>query len=184
MKFIHNDLITGKIITASSEASGFSLSNVSDIRLVKKWRSTSDTGEWVKIDMGAIVNVDAVAIAGHNLTSGSTVKIQGNATDVWTSPSVDITIAYRSDIMYYIWSSAENYRWWRFIFIDASNPDTYLEVGRLIACIHYELDEFPDSNLKENIHDDSLIQYSVSRQLYADIRQKYKTYSIGMDTLK
>lgn len=184
MKLIHNDLITGKTITASSEASGYPATAVEDIRASRRWRSTGDTSEWVKIDMGSAVNVKGAAIIGHNLTSGATIKVQANSSDSWTSPPVDVTITYKAGVMWYFWSSNQNYRWWRFTFADASNPDTYIAIGRLMLSVVYELPEFPDRDLAEEIVDPSALAFSVSQQLYADIRTKYRIYSIGLGTLK
>lgn len=183
MKFIHNDLVAGKTLTASSEESGYGVANIEDIRLSRAWRATGDTSEWVKVDMGAAVNVQGVAILGHNLTSGATIHIQANATDVWTGPTVDVTLTWKEGVIWYFWPSSQSYRWWRITIADASNPDAYVEIGRWMLSLTYELDEFPDADLVERIIDPSVVNYSVSQQLYADIRTKYRIYSIGMGTI-
>ena len=101
MKFIYNDLIQAKTISASSTVVGFEAINISDIRLSKKWRSTGTAIEWIKIDMGVAVNINSLAILSHNFTAAATVRIQAHATDAWGAPTVDVLLTYKSNIMYY-----------------------------------------------------------------------------------
>lgn len=131
IQLCHSNLVDSATITASSEVASLPAANVAQAWRSKPWRSTGDSSEWIKFDFGSAQAVRAFALVGHNFTSGATVKIQANATDVWTSPSIDVTLTYHADNLVYLWSSDQSYRYWRISIEDGSNPDGYVEIGRV-----------------------------------------------------
>ena len=133
MRIIWDNEFDKYTITASSEASGYPASNLQDISRKKTTRTTDVASEWWKIGNGTTkISISSIAIAEHNFTSGVTVKLQGNDTDVWTSPAKEEVITYDADIMVKFFTEAEYY-YWRLLVEDASNPDGYIEIGRLEA---------------------------------------------------
>lgn len=46
----------------------------------------------VVADFGATVRIDGMALPNHNLPPGTTIKMELNATNVWTSPTVSVPI--------------------------------------------------------------------------------------------
>ena len=98
--------------------------------------------EWIKFDLGSALPIQFVALVGHNLTSAAVVHIQAHATDAWSAPTIDVTLAYNADILLYYWAANQSYRWWRFTFADAANPDGYIEVGHILIGDVWE----PDRN--------------------------------------
>lgn len=131
INFCYSNRVDSATITASSEVASLPASNVAQLWRSKPWRSTGCASEWIKFDFGAAAAVRALALVGHNFTSGATLKIQANATDVWTAPSIDVTLTYHADNVVYLWSSDQSYRYWRITIVDASNPDGFIEVGRV-----------------------------------------------------
>jgi hypothetical protein len=129
--FAYSNRVDTATITASSEVASLPASNVAQLWKSKVWRTTGYASEWIKFNFGAAAAVRALALVGHNFTSGATVKIQANATDVWTSPSIDVTLAYNAANLVYLWSSDQSFQYWRITIVDASNPAGYLEVGRV-----------------------------------------------------
>ncbi len=167
MRLLHTNLFDLATLIASSENTLYPVENLQHIHLVTKWRSTADTGQTIVCDMGSAVTITTVAITAHNFISGAVVKIQGNATDSWGAPSVDETITYSAGIMTKFFTGG-SYRYWRFTFEDASNPDEYIEIGRLYLGTYYQVDKtFSKDFTEEKINTDN-ISFSKSGQVYGD----------------
>ena len=133
MRIIWNNEFDKYTITANSEESGYPASNLQDISRKKVTRSTGVSSEWWKIGDGVTkIKLSSIGIAEHNFTSGSTVKLQGNDIDVWTSPSKEETLTYTAAIITKFFTEGEYY-YWRLVVQDSSNPDGYIEIGRISA---------------------------------------------------
>lgn len=87
-------------VTASAGDAGYPAANLVDQDPAKPAKLTTTSGNWVfNLPVGSR-RVDVVALIHHNLTAGLEVRIQGNTTDSWSSPSFNqlITIpAYHED---------------------------------------------------------------------------------------
>jgi hypothetical protein len=166
-------------LTTNSENPNYPVENIRDYQLTKKYWSTGDSDEWIKIDAGVGLSITAsmAFIAGHNISSGATViKIQGNATDVWTSPTVNESFTYAVGVMWKAFSS-QTLRFWRFQFADAANPDTVIKIGRAaLAGSYVDLTNWAQSEFTRRIVDTSTIEKSVTGQNYGDERITYLEY--------
>lgn len=94
-----DNVIADATITPSTEATGYEVENLYDGNPAKPWKATATTGNIV-FNFGSAQNIDLVALIHHNLTAGLEVRIQGNASDSWGSPTLNqaITIpAYDED---------------------------------------------------------------------------------------
>lgn len=180
MKLIHTDLLKTGTLTTLGSLAGYDISNLLDIRLSRPWRTDDIASTWFKVDLGSAKDVDAIALIAHNLTSGATIHLQGNATDAWGAPSVDEVVTWRSGVIYLFLNSAETYQWWRVTIADAGNSDGYLEIGRAMLCEHFDLPEFPSTDFKDAPEDETQRSFSVTGQLYANVGIKYRKYSIGL----
>lgn len=115
---------TASVITPSTEATGYEVENLYDGNPAKPWKMTATTGN-VVFDFGAATNIDLVAIIHHNLTAALEVRIQGNATDSWGSPTLNQTItipAYDADdfpVNPWVDLSAlsNSFRYWRLVVV-------------------------------------------------------------------
>lgn len=166
-------------IIANSEATGYPATNIQDVSLAKVTRSTGDASETWKIDAGAgnTITATCAAIAGHNITSGATtIKIQGNATDAWDSPTVDEAITHDAAIMTEFFNT-QSLRFWRFIVEDASNPDTYISIGRLFLGAYINQANVISKDYPEEFIDTSFIDHTVKGQVYGDEGIIYKLYN-------
>lgn len=86
-------------ITASAADAEYPAAYLVDLNPAKPGKLTTTTGSWV-FAFASARRVDVVALIHHNLTAGLEVRIQGNATDAWGSPTFNqqITIpAYHED---------------------------------------------------------------------------------------
>lgn len=191
MRIQYDNLLDDASLTASSTATGYSADYLKDIHLSAKWRSTGDTSENIVVDLGSAMSVDSIAILGHNLTSGATLKIQGNDTDAWGAPSVDETITASADDIVHFFTSA-SHRYWRFTFADASNPDGYIEAGRLFVGGYTEVTKAMAKSFPEQYIDTSEQYFSESGQVFGVSGYRYRVYNFSfpylsrtmVDTLK
>ena len=185
MKLAYINGIDNLTLTASSEASGFDVENVQQEHLSKRWRATGDTSEDVVIAATAL-NPDVAFLAGHNLSDSAVVKIQGNDTDSWGAPAVDITMS-KSDGVYYALTGFSSRDFWRFLITDPTNPDGFIEVGRMWAGAAVFV-RGPSISFSDDLIDTSVTDISLSGQPYGDKRYSFRalqtTYPLWTDTEK
>jgi hypothetical protein len=180
MRFFYSNEIDNEsyTLTANTENASYPVENVQTYQLSKKYWSTGDSDEWVKVDAGAANTITATMayIAGHNLSSGATViKIQGNATDAWGAPTVDQSFTYAAGAMWKTFST-QSLRYWRYQFADAANPDTVLKLGRLGLGTYIDLTNWADTGFTRRIVDTSTVEKSVTGQDYGDERITFLEY--------
>jgi len=160
--------------SASSAESDFPLANIVNRWHTRHWRSTDDTAEWVKIDLSEAKDVQALVMKYHNLTGSATVKLQGNATDSWGSPSVDATVTVTTETIVHFLSSVESYRWWRVSLVDASNPDTYIRIGRLFLGTYFSPEYNFTNDYRYTMRDPSVKAYSSGGQVSVNQKAHYR----------
>ena len=85
--------------------------------------------EWLKADLGSALSVAVGIVVNHNLGTSGTIRLQGNATDVWTSPTVDQVLSGDAAIRI-AFISEQSLRYWRLVIDDvATNTAGYSEIG-------------------------------------------------------
>ena len=89
------DSATITLTTGTADAT-YPIANLTDGNIAKPHKVAETSATW-KLDFGAAQRVDLVALGPHNFDAGLQVKIQGNATDAWGSPTVDTTITIPAD---------------------------------------------------------------------------------------
>lgn len=120
-RILDYNILRSATLTASSSDERFPLVNVYSRRRVKQAYFTGFGSEWIKIYSSGM-SFDSLVIDSHNLTASATVKLQANATDVWTAPSVDITLTY-ADAISYFFSAVQSYDYVRITFEDPTNTE-------------------------------------------------------------
>ena len=183
IKFLYNNLwdASGTVLTSSSEAAGFPDTRTQHRWKTRCWRSDTDTAEWIKVDLGlGTQDIKALVIKNHNFTSAATLYLQGNATDAWGAPTVDVDLTglITADTIVYFWTSSQNLRWWRIYIDDGANTDTYVKIGRVFLGSYFE----PASNFANNtigLMDPSGIKHSTGGQYSANEKTHFKTISWG-----
>ncbi len=133
MIILYDSIVETATITSSSEESGYEWEDaLLDIRLPRVGRFTGDTSEWLKFAFTNLKKINYLAILGHNLNNGAAITLEGNNTDVWTSPSYSETIYTSNAANYY-----NSYIVGSQVFQDVTNslsgvaPDDYLQNGTL-----------------------------------------------------
>lgn len=190
MKFLYNNNVTAATITSLTEDPFYGWDTaLNDPRLTRYGRTLGVDDQWILFTNAAAVDVDYVYISDSNITSGATVKIQGNATDVWTSPTVDQALTYDSTHDYWIYnfSTTQSYKYWRIFVDDPTNTDGYIQIGNIFI---------GDELAMPGMNPDTIIPYTsnaqvtkaIGGQLYGDRRVRLKggkvTYPIIEQTQK
>ena len=177
MRILYDNIIKDATITASSEHPDFTFAvGLLDKRLSRVSRTIDDDDQWIKFTMSSATNASYICIKNHNFTSGATVKIEGNATDSWGAPTFTQTITV-SDDMCAAFASTQNFQYWRLTVDDASNPDTYIEIGYVFLGVHLAMPGY-DAAVTTGEKSTAETEYSASGQLYGDKRIVFKTAEI------
>lgn len=179
MILLYDDLVKTGSLTPSSEVSGYPAVNTQHPHLSRKWRTDTDSGEYVVVDFGAAVTVDAAAMAGHNLTDAGVARIEANSSDSWAAPPFSRSLDPARDPSFVTFPQ-QSYQFWRFYFDDGSNPDTYIAVGRLFLCVHWASVEPIDAAFNRTLEDTTRITESITGQAFVDLGVKSRTISLSL----
>lgn len=174
-------------ITGSSQAnSDLADDNVVHPFVAKPWRTTGDTSEPIVFDLGSAKTINCIGIFGHNLTIGATVTIQAHSANSWGSPSESAPAAVVADpdgnvlqriVQFNVYSA---YRYWRLVFADPSNPDGFIQIGRIAGGAYYEFDRNISQNFAIERVDPSETDNRVpGRQAFWRDRGRFRRATIG-----
>jgi hypothetical protein len=132
--------------------------------------------EWVLIDLLTEDAIDSFALifdqmVGIKFTEEATLTLQANNTDSWDDPDVSqsLTIDENFSTVTHFFSSDQNYRYWRLKIIDPSNPNLYVELGKIYLTKATQLGQGPEIGLKYSINDLSKNTKNEYGHVYADI---------------
>lgn len=188
-------------VTVSSAESAYPKDNLQRLFRQKVWRATGDASEYVKWDFGSGENSNYIAIVNHNLSLDATITITAsdnadmsspllNATyDAWEPvfgfgeggfgemgfggyiPSADLE-ELASGAIRVIHFDTVTARYWQVTFADSTNPDDYVEAGRILTGMYWE----PERGFRWEWEfaplDESKLGYSEGGQAWADIKPK------------
>lgn len=183
MKILYNNLadatVDGTTLTSDVTADvGYPLANLLNGLRTKTWRYTGAAGDhWIKFDFGTPQAVNAVALINTNLAAPGTLTIQGNPTDNWNSPSVNIVIGNTGvcpdgDELFAYFAGG-SYRYWLLRF---NQPNPY--IGRIFLGDPLT----PSANFKQGFNDFytavTTQSVSIGGQVFIDQRNKYRTLKL------
>lgn len=150
------------------------------------------TSEWIKWDFGISTNPDVLVVIGKRnepiqISPTATIKLQGNETDVWTSPSYDQTITYDSTTMSKFKTNdidgglhTESLRFWRLEIIDQDNPNGYIETGIVYLGDYFSYEKANvQFSFSGSYIDRSVTVTSEGGQTFSD--EKQDTEKFGLD---
>lgn len=173
-------------VTGSLALGDMSLQNLKAMNLYKKYR-TADLSAQVNFDLGSAQAIDFAAIVGHNGTPAATVTISAGSTPSvgdYSSGALDLLTG--TDAGYELNNFAEKfaeqtYRYWRFDFSDAGNPDGFLEIGRIYLSKAFQPSKNAIYGMEEGFKDYSRTDRTVSGALSSVSREPLKTAKWELD---
>lgn len=150
------------------------------------------TSEWIKWDFGIPSTPTAFALIHDRnkplkISPNAVIKLQGNTTDNWASPQVEITIPYQNYILAY--ENTDGFftsplRYWRAYFEDKDNAYGYLEFGFVYLGDAYSPDRgCPQFPFDFQLNDPSPVTYSEGGQSFSQKRPKTQTLNIQWGAL-
>jgi len=186
MRFYYNNLALNATLTASSADTEYPISNVQNAHKTKVWKTlgTSAT-EYIIFDLATAQAVTSfIAFSTDFDGTETTLKIQGNATNSWGSPSVNETLTYDSTYKYLTENFASaTYRYWRFVFTKANASDIR-SVGAVFIGTKSDTTYHPDqTGLEKKWKSRSTASRSEGGQLYATYRGPYRVFKVSFGSL-
>ena len=158
-----------------------SLSYIADFLRI---HAGGDNSEFILWDMGISTNPTSFCLFGDRnnpirLSTDSTIKLQGNPTNIWTAPTYEATVPYDSEAMVLLSETGlhtEGLRFWR-LLLDDQNTLGYIEVGSLYLGEHFSAARGGvDFGHRINFGDRSANLFSEGGQTYNDILEKTAVY--------
>jgi hypothetical protein len=192
MRILDSNLVTAvaTALTPSSADMNFPVSNLKHPFRSKRWRSTGCVSENVVFDMQTTQAIDSVVILwpkedGIKLTNTAVIRIQGSATNSWSSPAVDQTLTVNNDylIASHFFPTVQNYRYWRVLVTDSANPWGYIELG--VVWLGSSL-SVPNcqNGFKIKYTDQSTISTTAFGHRYVDIYPQIVSLEFGFNNLE
>lgn len=143
------------VMAFGATASGFPLTNLTDDRKAKTWRSTNLTTPKITVTWSTVQTLSGVALAFTNLIAGSTFRVYlynatSSGTLLYDSGAVAVSSGYDAPAGFtsigsasfaygggahasIFFNSTASVRRMDIEFTSSGNPDGYIEIGRIIA---------------------------------------------------
>ena len=164
-----NETMSVAVLTANSANINYPVSNILHSSRTKVFKTVAlTTTATIVFDCLAAVTCNSIDIDNHNISSGATIKWQGNATDAWGAPSVDEELTWSADIINKDFTGG-SYRYWRLHIVDAGNTDTFIKLGRVFGASSYTTPGLAQI-FGDSIIDNSVYTEAAGGTTYGDIR--------------
>jgi hypothetical protein len=168
MRFFYNNLVDDYTLAASSEETGYPVTNIQDPQLAKVHHTTVVTSQmWIISASATVLTASTAVILGHNLTSTAWVFIQGNDTNAWGAATTSVLFSTYATIMSVAFTET-THRYWRFRIYNDNNPDTYLSIGRLGLGTYLDWSQGIGIDWPLEYVDTSEVQYSRTGQSFGN----------------
>ena len=125
-----NGVVFGTV-AASSSASGFPVTAIQSQSgsQLHGWQTATDSGEWLRCDLGASYAIGAFGIFRTNLTSAGTIRARifsdsGYSAVIYDSGTISANVMFNQSIII----GGVTGRYVQMDFNDASNPDNCLKI--------------------------------------------------------
>lgn len=150
------------------------------------------TSEWIEWDLGIPSTPRAFALISDRnkplvVSPSAVIKLQGNWTNSWATPLVDIVIPFKDFILAYEDDAGfytSGLRYWRFYIEDKNNPYQYVEFGAVYLGDFFESSRggavFP---LDNDFVDRSQVVFSEGGQTFAQKKPKTQIFGLQWEGL-
>ena len=144
--------------------------------------------EWLKWDFGLPTNPMGFILIGKRnesiqIASDAVIKLKGNATDAWSSPSYDQTLTYNDNAISIFDEDGlhtEGLRYWRIYIEDLANPNGYTQISNVCLGDYFNpvrgRAQFP---FGAKYIDRTSTVFSKSGVSYSDIRNRSEEFTIN-----
>jgi hypothetical protein len=177
------NLVDQSTLTASTQNSLFPVSNVKDYRRSKVFRSTSNSDNIV-FDFGETSDVNTVFLVSDKRSGFgfSTVTLEFNATNVWTSPAATESVAFSVEhgVGFAEFTNTHSYRFCRMVITSTLG---YCEVSNLFLGVKNNI--VKSINFNWNYKDVEIMTQKSNRygQLFTDVIARQKTINCSLSNM-
>lgn len=134
----------------------------------------------ITIDLGAAAEVKALALYDHNFTSLATLLLEADDAATFDSDGGSAqfseAITWASEKILHYLSAATTKRYWRISVTDASNPDSYIEIGEIFLGSYLELSRNYLNGFTEDIdflRDSNETRYGIAKHRFYNTRMVF-----------
>lgn len=182
MRFCYENAFTDSILTVTNEDSNYPIENIYDTRLSKIYRSlTTEIRILFDAGLGYTLTPDSVTINAHNISDTATIRIEGNDSDSWGSPSFSQEITYNELCMLEFFT-ASAYRYWSIYIDDPTNADGYIQIGHSFLGNYLSIDMPIGNDFSFFIRENSKKSTSPTGQVYGHNSGVWlKGYNLKLD---
>lgn len=199
----------GQAITATSSAGNMAASNLLGTNIQLPWQSTTTAAQTLQGQFATLQACDYLCLYAHNLSYDATIRLQLANDSGFTDITYDHTwqavlpaygfgadsfglvpfggYAPSKQVPYSVfWFDAALAMYWRVVITDTSNPDGYIQVGRLMLGDYWSVE-----NIRSNFnygYNRALLstekaQQTLSGAVYVTEGVKFRKFSIKFNTL-
>jgi len=153
----------------------FNAGKMIDLDRDHRYRSaTLGSPNTITVTFGSALEVMALVLFDHNLTSGATIVLKGNTADSWAAPAFSEVIAWSSEKIIHFLSAATTYRYWQLQITDAGNTDGHIEIGELFLGSYLELSKNYNKGFSRDrrfLKDTNETPYGIRRHRFYNTRK-------------
>jgi hypothetical protein len=172
---------SGSLFILKKYARALSLSEIQNISNGIPF-STEKDGLVAHYELDKGYKVNTAALLGHNIKSGTIVKVMANRSDNWANPELSSTYEYVNSekALLKFFSSTYVYKYWKFTIVGQSS----IKIGRVWLGEYLTID--PSSLLDFNVtkvRDDNVV-YGRGRQKFASPGVKWREFELSFPDTK
>lgn len=116
-------------------------------------------------------------IAGHNLSAGASIKLQGNDYNSWNGPPLEEDMTWDSETIVHALTEV-SYPYWRLLIDDPNNADGIIKMGRPYLGTYYQVEKTFNKDFTEEPFNTDVNIYSKSGQMYSRREYDGKKYNL------
>lgn len=184
MRILWDNKLLDMTITPGTESIDYPSSNIIEPRLTRYFKTENDADQEIVFSAAAAVTASYIAIVSHNISSGATIKLQGNTSDSWTTPAFEETVTWASGTIVHAFTS-HSYAYWR-LYIDDDNTDGYITIGYVYLGTYLQMPGMePDQQIEYDTKEGYLFRAGkinfprVSNTLRASINEMFAAVRTG-----
>jgi len=187
LRFLYDNKVDDYTLTANSTATGYSVTNLQDPQLEKKYRTEGSSSEYVQFDAGAgnTVSANACAVCNHNFSTDGTMHIQAatNSSDLGTTDGLLDEAITRSTGIMTEYFNATTARFWRLYIDDTGTTGGYSELGRWILTTYFSPTNENSFDWPYELIDNSASHETIDGQIYGDKNRLSRLMSLNFSNV-
>lgn len=161
---------------AAGSALGFAVVDYTGALTYSSSQVTSHTEEYVQIDLRSTEAIDTFYMLfdptdGNKVSPAGVVTLQGNATSNFDSPAVSQVLTFDEErgVYSHIFTTDQEYRYWKVKIVDPHNANGYSEIPKIILGKSTTLTRCPEIGFTYKLQDLSQSQSTEYGNTYVDV---------------